>query len=66
MGKNKYLPHCLGHEGVGEVIKIGSSNSKFKKGDNVVVSWIKNKNSIKTEPFFMIRIKKINSGGCLS
>ena len=41
LGKDKYLPHCLGHEGVGEVIKIGSSNSKFKRGDNVVVSWIK-------------------------
>ncbi len=65
LGKDKYLPHCLGHEGVGEIVKIGSSNSKFKKGDNVVVSWIKNKNSIKTEPiFFYDKNKKINSGGC--
>ena len=32
LGKDKYLPHCIGHEGVGEVVGIGSSNSKFKKG----------------------------------
>ena len=31
----------MGHEGVGEVIDIGSKFSKFKKGDNVIVSWIK-------------------------
>ena len=65
LGKDKYLPHCIGHEGVGVVMGIGSSNSKFNKGDNVVVSWIRNKNFLKTEPiFFYDNNKKINSGGC--
>ena len=31
LGKDKYIPHCMGHEGVGEVIDIGSKFSKFKK-----------------------------------
>tara|TARA_B100001121_G_scaffold308991_1_gene334484 strand:+ start:1589 stop:2629 length:1041 start_codon:yes stop_codon:yes gene_type:complete len=65
LGKDKYLPHCIGHEGVGVVMGIGSSNSKFNKGDNVVVSWIRKKNFLKTEPiFFYDNNKKINSGGC--
>ena len=65
LGKDKYLPHCIGHEGVGEVVGMGSSNSKFKKGDNVVISWIKKKKNLKTEPiFFYDKNKKINSGGC--
>ena len=41
LGKDKFLPHCMGHEGVGEIIKVGKGVSKFKIGDKVVVSWIK-------------------------
>ena len=25
LGKDKYLPHCMGHEGVGEIISIGKN-----------------------------------------
>ncbi len=65
LGKDKYLPHCIGHEGVGEVIETNSSFSKFSRGDNVVISWIKKKNYKKTDPiFFYDKNKKINSGGC--
>ena len=28
LGKDKYLPHCMGHEGTGEVIKIGKDVKK--------------------------------------
>lgn len=42
-GEDKYLPHMLGHEGVGEVIKIGNGISKVKEGDPVVLGWIKGK-----------------------
>jgi S-(hydroxymethyl)glutathione dehydrogenase/alcohol dehydrogenase len=40
-GKDKFLPHCLGHEGVGKIIEKHKSVKKFKKGDLVCLSWIK-------------------------
>ena len=43
LGKDKFLPHCIGHEGVGEIIKKGKNVKKAKVGDLVVVSWIKKK-----------------------
>ena len=43
LGKDKFLPHCIGHEGVGQVVKIGKNVNNFKIGDSVVISWIKKK-----------------------
>lgn len=40
-GEDKYLPHMLGHEGVGQVISLGDGVSKVAEGDEVVLSWIK-------------------------
>src|SRR3990167_11150046 len=40
-GEDNYLPHTLGHEGVGEVIEIGKNIAKVGVGDHVVLSWIK-------------------------
>lgn len=40
-GEDKWVPHCLGHEGTGTVLEIGSSVTKVKPGDRVVLSWIK-------------------------
>ncbi|EKD72094.1 MAG: alcohol dehydrogenase [uncultured bacterium] len=42
-GENKYLPHMLGHEGVGKVIQVGQDVSKVKKDDQVILGWIKGK-----------------------
>ncbi len=45
-GKNaagSFIPNLLGHEASGEVIKIGTGVTKIKKGDRVVLSWIKGK-----------------------
>lgn len=41
-GKNPYMKDgtILGHEGVGEVVEVGGSVSKFKKGDKVIISCI--------------------------
>ena len=44
LGKDKFLPHCMGHEGVGEIISLGKNIKKFKLGDKIVISWIKKKN----------------------
>lgn len=40
-GDDPYLPHLLGHEGSGEVLKTGEGVSKVKPGDKVVLGWIK-------------------------
>ncbi|MBM3208386.1 MAG: zinc-binding dehydrogenase [Chlamydiae bacterium] len=40
-GEDKFLPHCLGHEGSGIVVEIGKDVKKVKAGDRVILSWIK-------------------------
>ena len=40
-GEDKFLPHTLGHEGVGMVEAVGSDVKKVKEGDLVVLTWIK-------------------------
>ena len=42
-GRDKYIPHLLGHEGSGIVEKIGKGVSKVLPGDKVFLSWIKGK-----------------------
>jgi S-(hydroxymethyl)glutathione dehydrogenase/alcohol dehydrogenase len=42
-GKDIWLPHALGHEASGKVIKIGAAVKKVKIGDDVILSWIKGK-----------------------
>ena len=39
-GDDHWLPHLLGHEGSGVVEDIGPDVKKFKKGDEVILSWI--------------------------
>lgn len=62
-GKDKYLPHLLGHEATGKVIKISSKNDLIKKNDYVILHWQKNygKNS-KTPIYFDKNNKKVNAG----
>ena len=40
-GEDKWLPHCLGHEGSGTVLECGSAVTRVKSGDQVVLSWIR-------------------------
>jgi S-(hydroxymethyl)glutathione dehydrogenase/alcohol dehydrogenase len=66
-GEDKYLPHCLGHEAIGEVLEIGNRVNFISKGDIVIVSWIKS-NKKKSAPAPIYRSLKtgevINSGEC--
>jgi S-(hydroxymethyl)glutathione dehydrogenase/alcohol dehydrogenase len=39
-GEDKWLPHLLGHEGVGVVERIGPQVTKVKIGEKVIVGWI--------------------------
>jgi S-(hydroxymethyl)glutathione dehydrogenase/alcohol dehydrogenase len=48
-GKDKFLPHLLGHEGAGTVEDIGPGVHKVKKGDRVVLHWVKG-SGIDSEP----------------
>lgn len=41
-GYDRWLPHLLGHEGVGEVLQIGPGVSRFVAGDKVILGWLKN------------------------
>lgn len=40
-GPDRFLPHCLGHEGTGIVREIGSDVTRVCNDDRVVLSWIK-------------------------
>lgn len=40
-GRDRYLPHLLGHEAVGVVEKTGSLVNKVEVGERVVLSWMK-------------------------
>jgi S-(hydroxymethyl)glutathione dehydrogenase/alcohol dehydrogenase len=39
-GEDKWLPHLLGHEGLGSVEAIGPGVTKVNEGDKVVLSWL--------------------------
>ncbi len=40
-GTDRYLPHCLGHEGSGTVLDVGPGVRKVKAGNAVILSWMK-------------------------
>lgn len=40
-GADRFLPHCLGHEGSGTVRAVGPGVTKVKTGDRAILSWIK-------------------------
>ena len=63
-GFDKYLPHLLGHEGCGEVIETGINVKKIKKGDKVILTWIKSNGESSQSGFFreINTKKKINYG----
>jgi S-(hydroxymethyl)glutathione dehydrogenase/alcohol dehydrogenase len=40
-GPDPYLPHLLGHEATASVLETGEGVAKVRKGDKVVLTWIK-------------------------
>jgi S-(hydroxymethyl)glutathione dehydrogenase / alcohol dehydrogenase len=40
-GIDPWLPHLLGHEGSGLVIDVGPGVTKVRKGDEVILGWLK-------------------------
>ncbi len=62
-GKDNYIPHCLGHEGVGIINKIYKNCKKFKVGDKVCLTWVKSGKTLSKGNIYLDnKGKKINSG----
>ncbi len=61
-GPDKFLPHCLGHEGVGRVLETGPGATRFKAGQNVVLSWMKGPGSEGGGVQYDFNGQKVNAG----
>ena len=61
-GEDRFLPHLLGHEGSGIVADIGAGVTKVKKGDYVVLSWMKGNGMDVVSCQYSNGDAKINSG----
>jgi len=62
-GEDKWVPHCLGHEGTGTVLETGSAVTKVKGGDKVVLSWIRGSGIEAGGAVYAWGEKKVNAGG---
>ncbi len=62
-GEDKFLPHCLGHEGSGIVREIGPGVSRVKPGDEVILSWIKGTGLDVPGTVYEWQGRKVNAGG---
>jgi S-(hydroxymethyl)glutathione dehydrogenase/alcohol dehydrogenase len=61
-GEDKFLPHCLGHEGSGIVRETGPDVKKVKASDKVILSWIKGSGMDIPGTVYDWQGKKVNSG----
>jgi S-(hydroxymethyl)glutathione dehydrogenase/alcohol dehydrogenase len=62
-GVDKFLPHCLGHEGSGTVAAIAEGVNKVKVGERVVMSWIKGLGFDVPGTVYQTNGRKVNAGG---
>jgi len=61
-GPDRFLPHLIGHEGVGVVVDIGPGVTKVKSGDQVVLSWIRGSGQV-GDPICYRSLKgRVNAG----
>ena len=61
-GKDNFLPHLLGHEGSGKVLKIGKGVKIVRPGDKVVLHWRKGDGIQSETPKYDFNGKRINAG----
>ena len=65
MGKDKYIPHLLGHEGSGVVLDVAKNVKHLKKNDHVVLHWMQNRDGKNADTAiyrYKNKQKSINSG----
>ncbi len=61
-GKDKWIPHCLGHEGYGIVVKKNKSVKKVNINDEVILHWRKSDGKNAKPPIYKSKIGNINAG----
>jgi S-(hydroxymethyl)glutathione dehydrogenase/alcohol dehydrogenase len=61
-GVDRWLPHLLGHEGVGTVVEIGPGVTKVAPGQVVIIGWIPASGLASANPVFMSGDTQINAG----
>ena len=61
-GLDPWLPHLLGHEGSGVVLAVGDGVTKVKRGDAVILGWVKGDGLDAPGAKYMFGDQVINSG----
>jgi S-(hydroxymethyl)glutathione dehydrogenase/alcohol dehydrogenase len=61
-GNAKFVPHLMGHEGVGIVEEVGEGVTTVNVGDKVVMHWRKGEGIESDFPSYLYKGKKIQSG----
>jgi S-(hydroxymethyl)glutathione dehydrogenase/alcohol dehydrogenase len=61
-GEDKFLPHCLGHEGSGVVREVGAGVTKVRPGDHAILSWIKGSGANVPGTVYSWKGRKVNAG----
>ena len=61
-GEDRFLPHCLGHEGSGTVLEIGDDVRRVQAGDQVILSWIKGSGANVPSAHYDWNGQTVNSG----
>jgi S-(hydroxymethyl)glutathione dehydrogenase/alcohol dehydrogenase len=61
-GEDKFVPHCLGHEGSGVVRDTGLGITKVKPDQKVILSWIKGSGANVMGAQYEWRGRKVNAG----
>ena len=62
-GNDPYLPHMLGHEGSATILEVGPGVTRFKKDDNVILTWIKSLGANVLQTQYKKGNQVINAGG---
>ena len=62
-GEDRWVPHCLGHEGTGRDLEIGPEVTKVKPDQQVIMSWIKGSGMEAGGTVYSWEGKYVNSGG---
>ncbi|MDB2434633.1 zinc-binding dehydrogenase [Luminiphilus sp.] len=61
-GPDKFLPHMLGHEGVGIVKAVGDGITKVCVGDRVIMGWVRGQGANVPGGIYQYQNQVINSG----